>query len=71
MFRFGLSASNTGELPFLSKRLLLVTLVLTCPATLAAYTPSGPREIHYINVQQGSSTLVIGPDGTTILRFIR
>ncbi len=24
-------------------------------------------EIHYINVQQGQSTLIIGPDGTTIL----
>lgn len=24
-------------------------------------------EIHYINVQQGASTLIIGPDGTTVL----
>lgn len=24
-------------------------------------------EIHYINVGQGGSTLIIGPDGTTIL----
>ncbi len=28
---------------------------------------SGLLEIHYINVQQGGSTLIIGPNGTTIL----
>ena len=29
--------------------------------------PSGKLEIHYINVGQGGSTLLVGPDGTTIL----
>ncbi|HEX9670013.1 MAG TPA: PKD domain-containing protein [Thermoanaerobaculia bacterium] len=32
-----------------------------------AFTPSGRLEIHTINVQQGASTLVVGPDGTTVL----
>jgi beta-lactamase superfamily II metal-dependent hydrolase len=32
-----------------------------------AFTPSGLLEIHQINVQQGDCTLIIGPDGTTIL----
>jgi len=34
-------------------------------STLWAQTQN--LEIHYINVQQGQSTLIIGPDGTTIL----
>jgi beta-lactamase superfamily II metal-dependent hydrolase len=29
--------------------------------------PSGQLEIHYINVGQGGSTLIVGPSGTTIL----
>ncbi len=29
--------------------------------------PSGELEIHYINVGQGGSTLIVGPDGSTIL----
>lgn len=29
--------------------------------------PSGQLEIHYINVGQGGSTLIVGPNGTTIL----
>lgn len=29
--------------------------------------PSGLLEIHQINVQQGGSTLIIGPDGTRVL----
>ena len=33
----------------------------------AQFTPSGKLEIHYINVQQGGSTLIIGPNGTRIL----
>ncbi len=32
-----------------------------------AFTPSGLLEIHYINVGWGTSVLVIGPDGTTLL----
>lgn len=32
-----------------------------------AVRPSGKLEIHYINVGQGGSTLIIGPDGTLIL----
>jgi beta-lactamase superfamily II metal-dependent hydrolase len=37
--------------------------VLILPAGLTAQN----LEIHYINVQQGASTLIIGPNGTTIL----
>lgn len=36
-------------------------------SALAEFTPSGKLEIHYINVGQGGSTLIIGPDGTRIL----
>jgi beta-lactamase superfamily II metal-dependent hydrolase len=36
-------------------------------AAAPAFTPSGKLEIHYINVQQGGATLVVGPDGTTVL----
>jgi beta-lactamase superfamily II metal-dependent hydrolase len=43
---------------------LIVGMILTMfPAALAAQN----LEIHYINVQQGGCTLIIGPDGTTIL----
>ena len=31
------------------------------------WQPSGKLEVHYINVGQGGSTLIIGPDGTRIL----
>lgn len=43
----------------------LAWVLLSAPA--AAFTPSGLLEIHTINVQQGTSTLLIGPDGTTVL----
>jgi beta-lactamase superfamily II metal-dependent hydrolase len=47
---------------------LLITLAaLLIPSLAAAFTPSGLLEIHHINVQQGDCTLVIGPDGTTVL----
>ncbi len=45
----------------------LTVALASAPATAWAFTPSGKLEIHYINVQQGGSTLVIGPDGTTVL----
>ena len=52
-------------------RLVLgLCILMAAPAAssvLWALTPSGLLEIHYINVQQGSSILVIGPDGTTVL----
>lgn len=31
------------------------------------FTGSGQLEIHHVNVQQGDCTLVVGPDGTTLL----
>jgi|GEM_PF-1912966 competence protein ComEC len=34
---------------------------------VSAFTPSGLLEIHYINVGWGTSVLVIGPTGTTML----
>ena len=52
-------------------RLVLgLCILMAAPAASAwlwAVMPSGLLEIHYINVQQGSSILVIGPDGTTVL----
>src|SRR5512140_130799 len=48
-----------------------VLITLTCPllgrAPLRAFAPSVLLEIHQINVQQGDCTLIIGPDGTTVL----
>ena len=43
------------------------SFILASAAALRAFTPSGLLEIHQINVQQGESALVIGPDGTTVL----
>ena len=45
---------------------LLWTLVLFTSAA-TAFERSGLLEIHYINVGQGGSTLIVGPDGTRIL----
>jgi beta-lactamase superfamily II metal-dependent hydrolase len=45
--------------------LLLGMLLSAFPYALKAQAQD--LEIHYINVQQGQSTLIIGPDGTTIL----
>ncbi len=39
----------------------------TAPATTGATAPDGELAVHMLNVGQGSSTLVIGPDGETIL----
>lgn len=57
---------------FGSRRLRRFPLVLTVAALLVpslawAFSPSGLLEIHHINVQQGDCTLIIGPDGTTVL----
>ena len=45
--------------------ILLGLMMCVFPYTLGAQTQD--LEIHYINVQQGQCTLIIGPDGTTIL----
>ena len=45
--------------------LLLGLMMCVFPNSLRAQTQD--LEIHYINVQQGQCTLIIGPDGTTIL----
>ncbi len=45
--------------------LLLGMLLIVFPHALRAQAQN--LEIHYINVQQGQCTLIIGPDGTTIL----
>ena len=42
-------------------------VVLAGAGGAAAFTPPGQLEIHYINVGQGGSTLIIGPDGTRVL----
>lgn len=45
--------------------ILLLALVWLLPAPFAGAAPR--LQVHYINVGQGGSTLLIGPDGTTIL----
>ncbi len=47
--------------------LAAAVLSLSSGRPAAALVPSGLLEIHVINVQQGASALVIGPDGTTVL----
>jgi len=42
-------------------------LLLSLYTAAAAFSPSGLLEIHYINVQCAGATLVIGPNGTTML----
>jgi beta-lactamase superfamily II metal-dependent hydrolase len=43
-------------------------MILLSPSLGSAqWQPSGDLEIHYINVGQGGSTLIIGPNGTRIL----
>ena len=51
---------------FLSRSVITCVLLLSAPRA-GAFTASGQLEIHYINVQQGGSTLIIGPNGTTVL----
>lgn len=45
---------------------LFITFI-SCLQAHAAFEKSGLLEIHYINVGQGGSTLIIGPNGTRIL----
>jgi beta-lactamase superfamily II metal-dependent hydrolase len=47
--------------------LIQAMLLFIVPGVVDAFTPSGLLEIHYINVGWGTSVLVIGPDGTTLL----
>ena len=60
---------NRKSVPVYASLWLAVTLVVTgFPSSASAeFAPSGLLEIHYINVQKGGCTLVIGPNGTTIL----
>ncbi len=59
--------------PFHPEKLLLLLALgfMLWPPVLQAVcpnvTPSGCLEIHSINVQQGTSTLLVGPGGTTVL----
>ncbi len=46
---------------------LILILAVILPGIAVAFDPSGLLEIHYINVGWGTSVLVIGPDGTTLL----
>lgn len=47
---------------------VLICMLLLRPSVGSAqFQPSGQLEIHYINVGQGSSVLIIGPNGTRIL----
>ncbi|MCU0289802.1 MAG: hypothetical protein MUF15_25840, partial [Acidobacteria bacterium] len=54
----------------LSFKKISTALVLAMILSIFPYIMQAQQqdlEIHYINVQQGQSTLIIGPDGTTIL----
>lgn len=51
----------------MSRRAALLCGLLWVHSELLAAPPSGKLEIHNINVQQGNATLLIGPDGTTVL----
>lgn len=44
----------------------VIVVVLCCQSEIVAQD-IGPLEIHYINVGQGGSTMIIGPDGTSVL----
>ncbi|NLI16208.1 MAG: MBL fold metallo-hydrolase, partial [candidate division Zixibacteria bacterium] len=46
---------------------MAASIVLSWCMPVSAFTPSGLLEIHYINVGWGTSVLVIGPTGTTML----
>ncbi len=54
-----------GPKPIRSATVLVSSLLFA--GALHAFEPSGLLEIHQINVQQGESALIIGPDGTTVL----
>ena len=45
----------------------LVITVILCFQHESSAEEFGPLEIHYINVGQGGSTMIIGPDGTSVL----
>ncbi|MCK4760845.1 MAG: lamin tail domain-containing protein [Candidatus Aminicenantes bacterium] len=52
----------------ISLRKLIPTLLIVMILTVFSSAMWAQNlEIHYINVQQGQSTLIIGPDGTTLL----
>lgn len=46
---------------------VLLSLAATAGYAQTERSARRPLEIHYINVGQGGSTLIVGPDGTTIL----
>ena len=48
-------------------KLLSLVFFLAWSGTAWSFTPSGLLGIHYINVGQGGSALIVGPDGTTVL----
>lgn len=48
-------------------RLALLAIILVAPRAHAKQPAPGHLEIHYIAVGQGGATLIIGPDGTTIM----
>ncbi len=47
--------------------MMLAIMPFAFSSTALSDEPIGDLEIHYINIGQGGSTLIIGPDGTTIL----
>lgn len=52
---------------FSVRKPLCVILAGLFPALFSAALPGQTLQIHYINVQQGQSVLIIGPGGTTVL----
>lgn len=63
----GAALARPGPLA-LAAALLAGALLCFGPAPAGmAFEPSGKLEIHYINIGQGGSTLIIGPNGTRVL----
>lgn len=61
----GIKISITRTMIFIAAILLSGWPLSICKAE--SFKKPGILQIHYINVGQGGSTLIIGPDGTTIL----
>ncbi|MCP4221236.1 MAG: MBL fold metallo-hydrolase [bacterium] len=49
------------------KKVVFTMVLALCLSVFSTSLMSQNLEIHYINVQQGQSTLIVGPNGTTLL----
>lgn len=65
--RNSVNAWQVMDMPRISVRIMFAALLAAAGPASGEFQPSGKLEIHYINVGQGGSTLIVGPDGTRIL----